>query len=75
MTIKIDGAGPHPFPVIEKIDVDEDYGRGHVVKLWTRVEGQLVSVDVFLNIPQSEILESSLGAYREQRRHQSRPGI
>jgi hypothetical protein len=72
MAIKIEGPGPHPFPAVEKVDVDEDYGRGAVVKLWTRVEGQLTSVDVFLNLPQSEVLESSLGAYRARRRVQNR---
>jgi len=68
MAVKIEGPGPHPFPTVEKIDVEEDYGEGKVVKVWTRVEGQLVSVDIFLNYLQAEILESSLGAYRVRRR-------
>jgi hypothetical protein len=71
MAIKIEGSGPHPFPTVEKIEVEEDYGRGAVVKVWTRVEGQLVSVDIFLNRPQADILESSLGAYRERWRIQN----
>jgi hypothetical protein len=71
MTLKIEGAGPHPFPTVEKIDVEDDYSRGTVVKVWTRVEGQPVSVDIFLNRPQAEILESSLGAYRERWRAQN----
>ena len=62
MAIKIEGPTPHPFPVVEKIDAEEDYGRGVVLKIWTRVEGQLVSVDVFLNHPQAEVLKSSLDA-------------
>jgi hypothetical protein len=71
MTVKIEGLGPHPFPTVEKIDVEEDYGRGQVIKVWTKVEGQLVSVDVFLNQPQAEVLESALGAYRARRNARS----
>jgi hypothetical protein len=67
MAIKIEGPGPHRFPVVEKIDVEDDYGRGLVARVWTRAEGQLVSVDIFLNHPQAEVLESSLGAYRARR--------
>jgi hypothetical protein len=70
MTLKIEGPGPHhPFPVVEKIDAEDDYKRGVVLKVWTRVEGQLASVDIFLNHPQADILGSTLSAYRERRQH------
>jgi hypothetical protein len=72
MTLKIEGPGPHhPFPVVEKIDADDDYGRGVVLKVWTRVEGQLASVDIFLNQPQADGLESTLGAYRARRQNRA----
>ena len=62
MPIKIEGQGPHPFPAVEKVEAVDDYGRGVVVKVWTKVEGQPVSVDVFLNKPQAKLLQSELSA-------------
>ncbi len=60
MAIKFDGKGPHVFPGVEKAEAVDDSGRGVVLKLWTKVEGQMVCLDVFLNHPQAEVLESEL---------------
>ena len=67
MTIRIEGSGPHVFPVLEKVDAEDDYRRGVVVKVWTRVEGQLMSLDIFFNYQQADSLEGTLRAYREHR--------
>lgn len=68
MAVKIEDPGPHLFPAVTQVGVDHDYGRdGVIIKVWTRIEGQLVSVDISLNNQQADGLEGTLTDYREQR--------
>ena len=66
MSVKIDAtAPPHIFPAIEATSA-ETYGLEIQMKLFTRIEGQLLPVAVKLNERQVRILAEQLNAALEE---------